>query len=244
MTRKKSSIINPVDNPNEYINWYQKIPSSLKTKYHNPFFQINHPFDIPARILIVGNSGSGKSTLVLEILRRMADTFGHIHLICMNKEEPLYRYLHSKLKPEELTIYEGIENIPVLDKLDKYLQHIVIFDDLVLEKKQDKIEEYFIRSRKIAKGVTCIYLTQTYFGVPKVIRLNCNYIICKKLSSTRDLKMMMKDFSLGLESQELIDIYKYCTSDPKDFLLVDIQTDPSERFKKNFFEVIQFQNEN
>ena len=66
--------------------------NSLKNKYHNPFYQINHPFDIPARILIVGNSGSGKSTLVLEILRRMADTFGHIHLICMNKEEPLYRY--------------------------------------------------------------------------------------------------------------------------------------------------------
>jgi energy-coupling factor transporter ATP-binding protein EcfA2 len=225
------------------VNWYQKIPSSLKTKYHNPFYQINHPFDIPARILIVGNSGSGKSTLVLEILRRMADTFGHIHLICMNKEEPLYRYLSSKLKPEELTIYEGIENIPVLDDLDKDLQHCVIFDDLVLEKKQDKIEEYFIRSRKIAKGVTCIYLTQTYFGVPKVIRLNSNYIICKKLSSTRDLKMMMKDFSLGLESQELIDIYKYCTSNPQDFLLVDIQTTPNERFKKNFFDVLSIQNE-
>jgi ABC-type dipeptide/oligopeptide/nickel transport system ATPase component len=219
------------------VNWYAKIPKGLKTQYENPQYK-DHKIDVPFRMVIVGCSGSGKTTLVLELIHRMPNTFGHITVCCMNADEPLYKFLSTKLKPEHLNIVEGYENIPRLEDLDKEIQHLVIFDDLVLEKNQSAIEQYFIRGRKIAKGVSCIYLTQSYYGTPKVIRLQANYILMKKLSSTRDLVMVMKDCSLGLEKDELLQMYKFCTVDHHSFLMIDMQTDPENRFRRNFNELI------
>lgn len=222
---------------NGVTQWYTKIPDSLKTKYHNPNVDAHH-LNLPFRMLIVGNSGSGKTTLVLEILHRMDDTFGNIVIVTKNADEPLYKFLRTKVKPEQLQVYEGIERIPDLESYDPEIQHLVVFDDLVLEKDQHMIEEYFIRSRKIAKGVSCIYLSQNYFAIPKTIRLNSIYIILKKLSSTRDLGMILKDFSLGIEKDILIEMYKWATQEKSDFLMVDIDAVPEERFRKNFLDLI------
>lgn len=224
---------------NNVKKWYDLIPKGLKPVYENPNFK-NHGIKVPFRMMIVGSSGAGKSTLVLELIHRMNNTFGNIVLCCANKEEPLYKYLRTKIKPEQLQIYEGYENIPDMDSFDKDLQHLIIFDDLVLSRKQDRIEEYFIRGRKIAKGISMIYLTQSYFKVPKIIRLQCNYIILKKLSSTKDLKMIMNDFSLGCDKDELLELYKYCTQEKSDFLLVDIDEEMPHRFRKNFHEILQY----
>lgn len=224
-------------------NWYGVLPSSLKPKYHNPCYK-SHLLNIPWRMMICGNSGSGKTTLVLEILSRCKDTFGHVTLCTANADEPLYKFLRSKLKPEQISVYEGYEAIPPLDSLDEEVQHLVIFDDLVLERRQDKIETYFIRGRKMAKGCSMIYLTQSYFKTPKTIRLQCNYILLKKLSSTRDLNMMMSDFNLGLEREQLIEIYKYCTRDRSDFMLVDIDVPMEQRFRRNFREILRVHDDN
>jgi hypothetical protein len=219
------------------INWYGKIPKGLKTQYENPHYK-QHGIIVPFRMVIVGNSGSGKTTLVLELLHRMPNTFGHVTVCCMNADEPLYKYLQTKLKPEQLSVVEGYNSVPELKDLDKEVQHLVIFDDLMLERRQDLIESYFIRGRKIAKGVSCMYLTQSYYTTPKVIRLQANYILMKKLTSTRDLVMVMKDLSLGLEKEELLELYKHCTTDQRSFLMIDVQTDPEKRFRKNFSELL------
>lgn len=224
---------------NEVQNWYGHIPDSLKTQYHNPNYN-QHLMNLPFRLLIVGNSGSGKTTLVLELLHRMDDTFGNIIICTKNADEPLYKFLRTKIKPEQLQVYEGIENVPDLDSFDPELQHLIVFDDLVLEKDQSTIEQYFIRSRKIAKGVSCIYLTQSYFKTPKTIRLNSNYIILKKLSSTRDLNMIMNDFSLGIEKEVLIKMYKFCTEEKSNFLFIDIDAPLENRFRRNFLDIIKF----
>ena len=224
-------------NDNEMKSWYTIIPDSLKTKYHNPCYE-NHKLEVPFRMMIVGSSGSGKTTLVLEIIHRMNDTFGHITICCANKQEPLYEYLVSKLEPEQLTVVEGYQNIPDLKALDEEVQHLIVFDDLVLERRQDKIEEYYIRSRKIAKGVSCIYLTQSYFAVPKTIRLQCGYILLKKLSSMRDLGFIVNDFNVGIEKEDLFEMYRHATDNQRDFLLVDMVCPPEERFRLNFLNII------
>lgn len=223
---------------NEVQNWYGHIPDSLKTKYHNPNYD-NHLINVPFRMLIVGNSGSGKTTLVLELLHRMDDTFGNIIICTKNADEPLYKFLRTKIKAEQLQVYEGIDNIPDLDSFDPEIQHLIVFDDLVLEKDQSTVEQYFIRSRKIAKGVSCIYLSQNYFATPKTIRLNSNYIILKKLSSTRDLGMILRDFSLGVDKETLIQLYKFCTKERSDFLMIDIDAPPEKRFRHNLLHVLQ-----
>jgi hypothetical protein len=221
---------------NDITEWYKVIPKHMIPKYENPSFE-DHLITIPARIIIVGASGSGKTQLALEMIKRFKNTFGHITLCTQNASEPLYDYLKSKLLAEQLSIFEGVENIPDLSTLDPYEQHLIIFDDLCLERRQDIIQQYFIRSRKIAKGCTLLYLTQSYYATPKNVRLNSTHVVLKKLSTSRDLKFILGDFNLGLEPEEMLDMYKYCVDDGG-FMMVAVQDDPDKRYRKNFLENI------
>lgn len=219
-------------------NWYGSMSKDMVPQYHNPCFK-DHGIAIPFRGLIVGGSGSGKTTLVLELLHRMYDTFGHVTIYTMNADEPLYKFLKSKIKPEQLDIREGYNSITPPESMDKDLQHLVVFDDLVLEKDQTKIAEYFIRGRKVAKGISCLYLTQSYFGAPKVIRLQCTFVMVKKLMSTRDLNMLLRDFSLDCTKEQLHALYKHCVDkNQRDFLMVDLSAPEENRFRYNFSPII------
>ena len=59
--------------------------------------------------------------------------------------------------------------------------------------------ELFIRGRKIGKGLSLIYLSQSFFKIPKIIRQQFNYLFLLKLSSGRDLNLILSDFSLGVD---------------------------------------------
>lgn len=64
------------------------------------------------------------------------------------------------------------EIIP-LEELPIDNQKIVVFDDLVCESNQNNIINYFINGRHRKWSV--IFLTQTYYKVPKKIRDNCSH---------------------------------------------------------------------
>ena len=223
-------------------NWYEVMPSSFKTTYSNPSYEscyISHPF----RMLICAQSGGGKTTVAMDIIYRLQNTFNKIVLCVKHADEPLYNYLRSKIKPEYIDIFEDGKVPTVKTYADHDGQLLIIFDDLVNEprKTQDAIKEWFIRGRKGCKnnqGASMMYLTQSYFAVPKTIRIQTNYIVLKKLNSTKDLTMIMRDFSLGLEKEELLDIYKFCTDDFTNFLMVDIDVPPEKRFRKGYFHII------
>lgn len=223
---------------NEMTPWYKKIPSSMLKKYHNPSYD-NHLMNIPFRVLCAGGTGSGKSTLVLELIKRMNKTFQLIVLCCQNSDEPLYEFLKSKLKPDELVVYEGgvIPPPSEFDGMDE-TQVLIVFDDLI-NANQAPIVEYFIRGRKLAGGISLMYLTQSYFKTPKVIRINCNYVFLKKLESVKDLNYILSEYNLGVDKQTLLKIYKAATHEKPDFLLVDLHADPSKRFRKNFLEIFE-----
>jgi hypothetical protein len=235
--KKKKSTSN-----NEIINFYD-LTKHLNKKYYNPNYS-NHGIKIPARILIVGGSGSYKTGTLMNIISRMSNTFNRIIICAKSKEEPLYEYLEEKAG-DLVEFYEGIGSIPSCSQFkDSADQILVVFDDLCVDKNQKVIEDYFIRSRKIANGITCIYLTQSYYKTPKIIRLQCNYIILKKLSSLRDLKLILSENSMDIDLKRLIEIYKYCTRDQKDFMMIDLDApdDPLtnvSRIRHNFLEHIK-----
>tara|TARA_R110000868_G_scaffold370097_2_gene633574 strand:- start:16 stop:756 length:741 start_codon:yes stop_codon:yes gene_type:complete len=224
----------------EIINFYEKMPSKYKPVYHNPSYdrlKINLPF----RMIGVGGSGSGKTLIVCNLIKLMNDTFGNIKICCKNEKEPLYQLLKDKIPPEQLQIYEGLSKFPRCDddeEFDPSLQHLVIFDDLCLEKDQSKIEDLYIRGRKLCKGISCIYLTQSYFKSPKVIRINCGYIILKKLNSKKDLNMILSEYDLGVDKTALQKIYKNVCKTVKDFLFIDMEGLPENRFRDKFKTII------
>jgi len=163
-------------NKNGMVDYYKVMPKKFLLKSHNPNFK-DHKLNLPYRMLIIGGSGAGKTQTLMNLIRVMNGTFNNIHIITKNKEEPLYDYLESKVD-NGLTITEGIDSAPNLDEFDKKEQSLIVMDDLVLEKNQKQLEQYFIRARKL--NCSLVYLSQSYFAVPKMIRINLNYLIIKR----------------------------------------------------------------
>jgi len=226
----------PTGKKAEIVDWYKKIPKKFLLKSHNPHFDTHH-IKLPFRMIIAGNSGSGKTQTLLNILYNMPDTFEKIFICTKNKDEPLYNYLEDKLGEEGLSIKEGISELPDLDSLDKEQNNLIVLDDLVNEpaKQQRPVCDYFIRARK--KNCSIIYISQSFYAVPKLIRDNISYLIIKQVSSMRNLTMICRECSLGIEKKQLKKIYDDATKSKQDFLMIDLEGDKDERFRKNFDEI-------
>lgn len=221
----------------EMIDFYEVMPDKFLLKSHNPNKKI-HGINLPFRMLIIGGSGAGKTQTLLNIMKVMENTFQNIHIITKNKDEPLYNFLEDKLGKEGLTISEGISSAPNLDDFNKKEQSLIVMDDLVLEKNQSVLEQYFIRARKL--NCSLIYISQSYFAVPKVIRQNLNYLVVKRLNTLQDLFRIMREYSLGIDKKTFQDIYEHAIRDNKqDFLLIDIDAEPKDRFRKNWSEIYE-----
>jgi len=219
----------------ELINWYEKIPKKFLLDQHNPHYDIHH-IKLPFRMLITGASGSGKTQTLLSIIYNMPNTFENIFITTKNKDEPLYNYIDDKYGKKGVKITDiDKDGLPDLDKLDKTQQNLIIFDDLVGEKNQKPMEQYFLRARK--KNASMIYITQSYYAVPKMIRNNLSYLIVKQIASMKNLTMIGREYDLGIDKKELIEMYKYATKEKSDFLLIDLEGEPNERFRKNLNEV-------
>jgi hypothetical protein len=225
---------------NELANWYKKLPKGFLKKYHNPNIA-SHQMKIPFRALIIGGSGSGKTQFLMDMISRMSGTFNLIILCVKSVDEPLYQYLISKVDPDMLHIYEN--SVPPLEEYKKFDgQCLVVFDDLVNEKRlQPLIQEWYLRGRKLAGGCSMVYLSQSYFKTPKFVRVNCNYIILKKLTSSRDLRLILGDYDLGSSGkkglEQLNQIYEYAVSG-NGALFIDIDAPPEGRFRRNFLEIL------
>jgi hypothetical protein len=231
-----------MSNKPEIVDWYKKMPKKYLLKSHNPHFDRHH-IKLPFRMIIAGNSGSGKTQTLLNLLYNMPNTFEKIFIVTKNKDEPLYNFLEDKLGEDGLSIKEGISELPDVDSLDKTQNNLIVLDDLVNEpsKQQRPICDYFIRARK--KNCSIIYISQSFYAVPKLIRDNISYLIIKQVSSMKNLTMICRECSLGIDKKQLKKIYDDATQSKQDFLLIDLEGDKDERFRKNFDEIYEIDDE-
>jgi hypothetical protein len=234
MPRKPKAVDEPPSGKIE--NLYEKIPKELLDEAENPNFNLHH-LKLPFRMCIVAPSGSGKTNFLCNLIglfSRGKGTFQTITIITKNKDEPLYKWITSK--SDQIVIKEGLSNTPPLDKYDKDFNHLLVWDDLVLSKDLSMVENYYIRARKL--NVSVIFISQSYFRIPKIIRNNCSYMVLLKLSGQREVNVILSEFGLGVTKEELIEIYKYATSEKFSPLLIDLEADSNKRFRRGLLEVI------
>jgi hypothetical protein len=199
-------------------DWYKKIDKKHLKKYHNPGYKL-HGIKVPFRGIIIGKTGAGKTSLFRDILHKFSNTFNRIVICCKTTDEPLYNDLQAQYS--DIEFYEG-GVIPDINDFKNSGQSLICFDDLVNLKDQKSIEEYFLRGRKVSDGISCLYLTQSYFNVPKFIRLQCNYIFMKQSDNKKDLKLILGEFSLGdIDISDFENFFKRATSDRLGFMLID-----------------------
>ena len=220
------------------INFYDVMPKELLPKADNPNFSLHH-LELPFRAVIVAPSGSGKTNFLLNLIALFSKgrgTFSSITILTRVADEPLYNFL--KLKAENIQIKEGLSNTPPLDKFDKDENHLVVWDDLVLAKSLEMVENYYIRARKF--NVSCIFISQSYYHIPTMIRKNCNYIVILKLGSgKREVRCIMSEFGMGLDQEQVMNMFEYATDTKFVPFIVDMNTtDKYKKFRKGFLEIL------
>ena len=223
------------ENDDRMINFYEhKDVKKLVPKYKNPHFNQTQ-MNIPGRVGCIAPSGTGKTQWLLNYIHKNQDTFGHI-IVVYKASEPLYEFLRDKIGSKNITFYTKLTDLPSPTDLNMgNKQILLVFDDQVAEKNQSKIEEYYIRGRKIGGGITMCYLSQSFFAIPTLIRRQFNYVIILKLSGKRDLNLILSNYALGIEVDKIMKLYKDATKDKFNFLKIDIENrDDDKKFSHNF----------
>ena len=113
-------------------------------------------------------------------------------------------------------VYKNIDDYNP-DKENKIL--IVFYDmtaDMIIDKKLNSIvTELFIRDRKL--NISLVFITQSYFKVPKDVRLNTTHIFIMKIPNKTELQKIAISHSSDIDFKDFIKIYKKCTNIPYSF---------------------------
>ena len=88
--------------------------------------------------------------------------------------------------------------------------------DMIHNKKLNSIvTELFIRGRKL--NISLVFITQSYFKVPKDVRLNTTHFFIAKIPSKRELQQIGTNQSSDISPKVFINIYRECTFEPYSF---------------------------
>ena len=110
--------------------------------------------------------------------------------------------------------------------------------DVINNKKLNSIvTELFIRGRKL--NISLVFITQSYFKVPKDVRLNSTHFFIMKIPNKRELQQIALNHSSDINSKDFIKIYKKYTAEPYSFLVNDatLASDNPLRLRKNIFNI-------
>ena len=212
--------------------------------------------DHPYRILITCGSGSGKTNTLLNLIKEQDyhDVIDKIYLYGKDLSEPKYEYLIKKREAAGINhvnnpngliecsktiddVYEDIDNYS--PKRDKKV--LIVFDDMIADIMANKkfhaiTKELFIRCRKL--NISLVFMTHSYFSVPKNVRLNSTHYLIMKINNKRELQNIAINHSADIDYQDFMKISRECTREPYNFLKIDTTLPASNllRFRKNLFE--------
>ena len=100
------------------------------------------------------------------------------------------------------------------------------------------VTELFVRGRKL--NISLVFITQSYFAVPKNIRLSSTHYFIIKIPNKQELQQIEFNHSSDIEFQDFVNMYKKCTAKPYSFLIADatLTLDKPLRFRKNLLQKI------
>ena len=117
----------------------------------------------------------------------------------------------------------------------------IVFDEMIADIMTNKrfqatIKDLLIRCIKL--NISLVFITQSYFSVPKDVRLNSTHYLIMKINNKRELQNIAINHSADIDYQDFIKIYRECTKEPYNVLTIDTTLPASDplRFRKNLFD--------
>ena len=133
-------------------------------------------------------------------------------------------------------VYESIDDY----NLNRKRKILIVFNDMIADIMTNKrfqgiTKELFIRCRKL--NISLVFITQSYFSVPKDVRLNLTHYLIMKINNRKELQNIAINHSADIDYKYFLKIYRECTKEPYSFLTIDTTLPASDslRFRKNLF---------
>ena len=147
-----------------------------------------------------------------------------IYLYAKDPYEKKYQYLIKKSEKVRLDhfddpkafmeysndmqdVYKNIEDYNPIKKR----KVLIVFDDMIADMINNKklnpvVTELFIRGRKL--NISIAFITQSYFKVPKDVRLNSTHFFILKIPNKRELQQIVLNHSSDIDFKDFMKIYK------------------------------------
>ena len=175
------------------------------------------------RILIIGGSGSGRTNALLNLINEQ-NGIDKIYLYAKNLNKAKYEYLIKNRENAGIKhlndskafiecsntmndVYENIDNY----NPNRKRKILIVFDDMIADimtnkKFQSIIKELFIRCRKL--NISLVFITQSYFSVPKDVRLNSTHYLIMKINNRKELQNIAINHSADIDYNNFVRIYR------------------------------------
>ena len=179
--------------------------------------------DHPYRILTVVGSESGKTNSLSNLINNHPD-IDKIYQYAKDPYEEKYQHLVNKREklgidhfndPEDFIKYSN-DIHDVCNPIEKYNPNksrkvLIVFDDMIADVINNKklnpiVTELFIRSRKL--NISAVFIKQSYFKVPKDVRLNSTHFLIMKTLIKRELQQIAFNHSSDIDFTDFIKIDK------------------------------------
>ena len=152
------------------------------------------------------------------------DDIDKIYLYAKDLSKPKYEYLIKKREDVGIkhvnnpnafiecsnTMDDVYENIHDYNSSRKR-KILIVFDDMIADimtnkKFQAIIKELFIRCRKL--NISLVFITKSYFSVPKDVRLNSTHYVIMKTNNKRELQNIAINHSAYIDKRFYEDLQR------------------------------------
>ena len=149
-----------------------------------------------------------KTNALLILIQQDSDNLiDNIYLYAKNLNEPKYQFLIKKRENAGIKYINDpsafIEYSNTMDDVYHYIDDynpkrktkiLIMLDDMIADIMtgkifQARIKELFIRCRKL--NISLVFITQSYFSVPKEVRLNSTHYLIVKIHNKIELKQVV-----------------------------------------------------
>ena len=119
---------------------------------------------------------------------------------------------------------------------------LIVFGDMIADIIHNKklnsiITELFITGRKL--NISLVFITRSYFKVPKDVMLNTSHFCISKILNKRELQQIAVNHSSDINTKDFANIYRKCTAELYSYFVNDttLASNDPLRFRKNIFNI-------
>jgi hypothetical protein len=204
-----------------------------------------------SNVIFSGCTGSGKTNLMITLLIRpnfYKGYFDKIYLFSPTAKggDDLVKYI----KPTEIISnfdIKRVEEIIADQQKDIADKGIVKSDKILILYEDIQSDERFMRSKPFLRcfiqsrhlNMSTWLLGQSWTKTPRPCRLQANNVFFFP-GSQSEVDLMCKEFTPpGLNKKQMAELITYATSEPFQFLHMNMRMPPKERFRKNLNELLK-----